>query len=60
METLESIFYNPKEGYLNVQELFKKAKEKKLNVKYKDVKQWYDEQPVNQLYKKPPKIKQYN
>ena len=60
MKELERIYYNPKTGFTNAKDLYQKAKESGLKVKYKDVKKWYDEQPVNQVFKKVSKIKSYN
>jgi hypothetical protein len=60
MEELENFYYNPKTGYTNLATLYQKQKEGGLNYKYKDVRQWYNDQKVNQIYKKPPKIRTYN
>ena len=60
MDEIEKIYYNPKTGFTYSKDLYKKAKESGLKVKYKDVKKWYDEQPVNQVFKTASKIKSYN
>ena len=60
LSALEEIFYNPKTGYINVQALYEKSKEANLPLKYLDVKQWYNSQSINQIYKRPVKVKTYN
>ena len=49
IKQLDKIFYDPKQGYSNVKQLFEQSKKHNLKLKYTDVKKWYDEQPVNQL-----------
>ena len=60
MKDLEKIFYDPNTGFINTKELYRRAREEGLNYKMKDIKDWYDKQVVNQVYKKPVKVKNYN
>jgi hypothetical protein len=60
MEELAKIYYDPKTGFVNAKTLYQKAKETGLKIKYNDVKKWYDEQAVNQIFKKQQKVKTYN
>ena len=59
MEQLEKIFYDPKQGYSNARELFQKANQKGLKLNYDEVKKWYEEQPVNQIFRK-PQVERFN
>lgn len=56
---MKQIFYNPDTGYTNFKQLWEQVKEHKLNVSYKQVKEFYDSQIVNQLYK-PPQSKKFD
>lgn len=60
MDDLAKIYYDPKSGFINLQALYKKQKEAGLKYKYAKVKEWYESQSVNQVYKKPVKVKTYN
>ena len=60
IEQLEEIFFDPKQGYSNARELFQKAKKSGLKLNYDEVKKWYEAQPVNQIFRKPQKVRQYN
>jgi hypothetical protein len=51
MEELRKIFYDPKYGYPNVNQLVKIAKEKNLGLTYDEIKSFYDSQQVNQIFK---------
>jgi hypothetical protein len=53
MDKVKEIFYSPSEGFSNFGELWRKVKEKKINVTYKQVKEFYESQAVNQVYKVP-------
>lgn len=50
LEILKQLFYDPKSGFVSVGRLFKKARDKALNLTYEDVKKFYDDQPVNQVF----------
>jgi len=56
-KNLSTLFYNPLEGLSNARDLFKSAKEKGYKYSFKHVKEWYENQPVNQIYKLPQKVK---
>lgn len=57
---LQKIFYDPTTGFIGLMQLYTKSKELGLGLSYKDVKKWYDEQPVNQIYSNPRKVKLFN
>jgi hypothetical protein len=57
---LKLIFYDPKIGFSDVNTLYHQAKEKKLPITFNDVYKWYFDQPINQIYKNPTKVKTYN
>ena len=59
-ENLSQLFYNPKEGLSNVGDLYKRAREKGHKYTLKQVKEWYFNQPVNQIYKQPQKVRRFN
>lgn len=60
MEELKKIFYDPKQGLVNVKKLYDKIKEKDINISLKDVKQFYENQTVNQIMRPIKKPKQFN
>ena len=47
---LGKIYYDPKEGFMGVNNLFKKAKAKDKTVKLVDVKKWLKKQAVSQVH----------
>lgn len=51
MEELKKIFYNPQTGYRNLNNLWTTTKENNLNLTFKQVKKFYNDQVVNQVYK---------
>lgn len=51
MEQLQQLYYNPKTGFIDLEKLYHIAKENKLGLSYKQVKEWYNNQPVNEIYK---------
>lgn len=57
MSDLEEIFYNTKTGYGSLSDLWKKAKH--LGYNYDEVKVWFNNQPINQIYKKKTKVKRH-
>lgn len=57
---LKKLFYDKKEGFVNSNKLYHKAKENKINVTYKDVLDFYNKQPINQLMKRIVKPKKYS
>jgi hypothetical protein len=50
---MEDIFYNTKTGYTGLKPLIKRSKH--LGLTETEVKNWYDSQPINQVFKKIPK-----
>lgn len=60
MEDLAKIYFDPKTGFTNLKTLYKKQKQAGLNYKYNEVKQFYEDQAINQVYKKTTKVKKYN
>ena len=59
-ENLTKLFYDPKEGLTNVQDLYKRSREKGNKYTMKQVNEWYFNQPVNQIFKQPQKVKRFN
>ena len=47
---LGKFYYHPKEGFMGVNNLFKKAKAKDKTVKLVDVKKWLKKQAVSQVH----------
>lgn len=60
IKKLKMLFYNPKTGLINSKKLYEKAKENDIDVKYKDVDDFYKKQPVNQIMYRQTKPKKYN
>lgn len=60
MDKLKSLFYDTKKGLINTNKLFEKVKEEKLNLTHKQVKDFYDNQPVNQVMKPVRKPKEFS
>ena len=54
MEQLHEIFYNPKSGYMGLNDLIKTAKYYQIKLPYDDIANWYWDQPVNQIFKPVP------
>ena len=53
LKRLEELYYDPETGYVNVNELIKKAHKAKLfKLTTKSIKDWYKSQSVNQVYHK--------
>jgi len=59
-QNLANLFYDPQAGLSGVRDLFKRTRERGYKYSYKQVKEWYEDQPVNQIYKQPQKVKEYN
>ena len=53
MKDLEELYYNPKIGYVSLQKFYDIVKDHHLNYTYKQVKEWYDSQNINEIYKEP-------
>ena len=49
-EQLAELFYNPKTGFISVNSLIKKAEQAGIDVSPTDIKKWYHDQDVNQVY----------
>jgi hypothetical protein len=60
MNKLKEIFYDPEKGLGNLQSFFKKVKQEDPNMKYKEVKDFYDKQEVNQIMRPQIKPKEFN
>jgi hypothetical protein len=60
MNKLKEIFYDPEKGLGNLQSFFKKVKQEDPNIKYKEVKDFYDKQEVNQIMRPQTKPKEFN
>lgn len=53
MEEIESLFYDLENGFMNLNSFSKKLQEYGINIPNKQLKQWYNNQFVNQIYTKP-------
>ena len=53
MEELAKLYYNPTTGFVNLNILYELAQKHKINLSQKQIKKWYDDQQVNQIYKQP-------
>ena len=51
LEKLKNLFYNPKLGLTSYKQLYEKAKENNINVSLNQVKDFYNNQEVNQIFK---------
>ena len=60
MENLKEIFYNPKTGYISLDKLYQKIKDNKINLTYKQVKDFYESQALTQVMKPIRKSKKFN
>lgn len=60
MDKLKSLYYDPENGFVGIHQLYKLSKEHNLNLTFKQVQQWYNDQTTNQVYKQPPKQIKYN
>jgi hypothetical protein len=59
-KALKRIFYDPKVDFTDVPTLYHQAREKKIPASYQQVMDWYYDQPINQIYKNPTKVRTYN
>lgn len=50
-DKLKSFFYDPSKGYKSKNKLVQLATKEKIKLSKADIEKWYDEQPVNQIYK---------
>jgi hypothetical protein len=57
---IEELFNNPREGFINPTALYKKAKEQNIKISYKDINEYYKNQPITQIMHQTRKPKQYN
>lgn len=57
---LKTIFYNPKTGFTGVNRLIQIAKENGLKYSNKEIRDWYNQQAVNQIYHQPTNVKKFN
>lgn len=60
MEKVKKLFYEPREGLINSDKLFKKVKEKGIDVSRKEVNEFYKRQPITQIMHRTTKPKKYN
>lgn len=50
IEKLHNIYYNPKTGFIGLNGLINRSKDANLKLSNKQIKEWYKNQPVNQIY----------
>lgn len=60
LKELEKLFYNPIIGLVNTLKLYKKAKENNLDLTQKEINEFYNKQPINQILKPFRKAKQFS
>ena len=60
MDKLRKIFYDPKIGFVSIDKLFQKVIENDINLTFKEVQQFYNSQPINQVMRPPRKTKIFN
>jgi len=57
---IKKLFYDPTIGLIGLDKFYKKLKILDKNIKYKDIKEFYTKQEINQLFKRETKPKIYN
>ena len=57
---IEKYFTSPDTGFIDAAKLFEKIKEDGHKISLKQVKDWYNKQEVNQVYKQPNVVRKYN
>jgi hypothetical protein len=60
MDKLKKLYYDSKQGYISLTKLRKKLKENNIDIPYKDVKDFYQKQAINQIMKPVRKPKIFN
>ena len=60
MEKVKDIYYDPKTGYIGLNSLQKKLIENGIYLSYDEIKNWYKDQQVNQIYKEGNYMKSYH
>lgn len=60
MDKLKKLYYNSKQGYISLNKLRKKLKENNIDIPFKDVKDFYQKQAINQVMKPVRKPKIFN
>ena len=55
LDKLRELYYDPSKGFGNLYTLWNLVKKSNLNLTFSEVKQFYDSQPTNQVYKNPNK-----
>ena len=60
MDKLKALYYDPENGFVGLNELYRLSKEHNLNLSYKEVKEWYNNQTTTQVYKQSKQSKKYN
>jgi len=58
LEKIENLFYDPEIGFSNVNTFHKKLKEYAIHIPLNQLKEWYDSQEINQIFKKPKPVYQ--
>ena len=57
---IKKLFYDPTVGLIGLDKFYKKLKILDKNIQYKDIKDFYQKQEINQLFKRETKPKIYN
>lgn len=57
MNRVKELFYDPEQGFISLSKLWRKVKANNIDVNYKDVKEFYENQATNQINKQTSKPK---
>ena len=60
MDKLAKMYYDPKQGFIGIPKLMTKLKDNKIDLSYKDVKEYYDSLPTTQIMRPQRKPRKFN
>lgn len=60
LQKLKTLFYDKKQGFIDSNKLYNKAKENNIHLSFKDVLDFYNKQPVNQIMKRIVRPKKFS
>ena len=59
-ELLDSLFNDPKTGFVGAEKLFRRAKQHNSKITMRQVKAFLEDIPINQVFQKPSTSKSYH
>jgi hypothetical protein len=59
IDKLRSLYYDPKVGLTGLTKLYMLAKKNDIKLTHKQIKDWYDNEAVNQIYRNKTKVQHY-